>query len=692
MPDNSIVGILEDDHGNLWVSSHNGISKATIDSIHGKLKLTFRNYTAQDGLQGKVFNRCAYFKSRTGEMYFGGLNGFNAFHPDSIKDNSCIPLVHITDFLLFNKPVIVGAKSSPLNKHISQTKKLVLNYDQSVFTFRFIALNYIFSEKNQYAYIMEGFEKDWNYVGNKREATYTNLDPGEYTFRVKASNNDGIWNEEGTSIKIIILPPWWKTWWFKLMLASIIIFFLTYALFKFIDKINRLANQTILDERNQLKTLINNMPDHIFIKDIKSRFIILNESSVKIMGGKNEKDFINKTDFDFYPKETADKFFKQEQEIINTGLPLINEESTRNINGQEMFFSTTKCPIINQKGETIGLVGIVSDITAKKIAQLEIEKQSEELKNYNIVLSEANVLLEERQQQIEEQSDELKATNEKLIEHQARIEQQAEELRSHSENLKDINDLLVEKQQLILKQSEQLKATNEELSLLNVTKDRFFSIIAHDLRNPFNVVSGFSEILLNKFDKLTPEKIHKFHEMIYTSSTNGNSLLENLLQWSRSQTGRIAFEPSRLNLLATAEETIKLLEGDAARKQISLKQSIDPNLVVNADENMIKTIFRNLISNAIKFTPENGTITLKSQIDDQMVIVSIADTGMGIPAKTISKLFRVDTIVTTKGTLKETGTGLGLLLCKDFVERHNGTIWVKSEENKGSCFYFTIPA
>jgi signal transduction histidine kinase/ActR/RegA family two-component response regulator len=124
---------------------------------------------------------------------------------------------------LFNKPVIIGAKDSPLQKHISQTKEIVLNHDQSIFTFRFIALNYINSEKNQYAYIMEGLEKDWNYVGNKKEATYTNLNPGEYTFRVKASNNDGHWNEEGTSIKIIILPPWWNTILFRILVLVFVL-------------------------------------------------------------------------------------------------------------------------------------------------------------------------------------------------------------------------------------------------------------------------------------------------------------------------------------------------------------------------------------------------------------------------------------------------------------------------------------
>jgi signal transduction histidine kinase len=282
-------------------------------------------------------------------------------------------------------------------------------------------------------------------------------------------------------------------------------------------------------------------------------------------------------------------------------------------------------------------------------------------------------------------------TNEQLMLNQIRIEEQAEELRAHSENLKDINDILVDKQQIILKQSEQLKETNQELSLLNATKDRFFSIIAHDLRNPFNVVSGFTEILLNKFDKLPVEKILKFLGMIHTSSTSGNALLENLLQWSRSQTGRISYEPANLNLIAIAEETIKFLEGDAERKHISLHIEIEPQLIVFVDENMIKTIIRNLISNAIKFTGENGTITLKSKTDGQMVTVSVADTGMGIPAETISKLFRVDTIVTTKGTAKESGTGLGLLLCKEFIEKHNGKIWIESEVGKGSEFKFTLP-
>jgi signal transduction histidine kinase/CheY-like chemotaxis protein len=154
-------------------------------------------------------------------MFFGGINGFNVFHPDSIRDNPFIPPVCITDLQIFNRSVTIG-KDSPLRHHITESKEITLSYKQSVFTFTFAALNYTRPEKNQYAYKLEGFDKDWNYVGTRRTATYTNLDAGDYTFRVKASNDDGIWNEEGTSLIIHILPPWWETWWFTTSVALVI--------------------------------------------------------------------------------------------------------------------------------------------------------------------------------------------------------------------------------------------------------------------------------------------------------------------------------------------------------------------------------------------------------------------------------------------------------------------------------------
>ncbi len=666
LSNNVVYGMLEDKKGNLWLSTDKGLSK-----FNYKNK-TFRNYYQEDGLQGNQFYWSSCFQNDKGRMYFGGVNGLTYFYPDSIIDNPYTPRPVITDFKIFNKTVPVDPSGKGvLSKTITETNEIRLHFKQNVLSFEFAAINYASPEKNLYAYKMEGFDNDWTYTdASRRYVTYTNLNPGKYIFQLKASNNDGIWNKEVASVRIIILPSWWGTWWFKLICGVCILVFLCFLLYRIIRKIKRLANQTILNERNQLKTLINNLPDYVFIKDNKSRFVAINDSTIRYMGGKNEKEFINKSDFNFYTKEIASKYFSQEQEIIKTGVPLINEESNRHTNGTEKFYSTTKCPIINHKGEIIGLIGVVRDITTQKMTQLEIEKNNEEVKKYNNILSETNVLLEERQQQIEEQ---------------------AEELRSHSENLKSTNDLLLEKQNTILFQSEQLKETNQKLSILNATKDKFFAIIAHDLRNPFNVVSGFSDILLRNFEKLTPEKIRKFHEMIYMASNSGNNLLENLLQWSRTQTGHISYVPSKFNLFMLVAETIKLMKGDAERKNIYIQQLIDPDINVFVDENMIKTILRNLISNAIKFTNEKGTIKFMSRIVNEQAEVIVSDNGVGIPEEDIKRLFRIDITHSTRGTANESGTGLGLLLCKEFVQKHGGRIWVESQVEKGSEFKFTIP-
>ncbi len=221
-----IYGILEDDNGNLWLSTDNGLSK------FNPSKKTFRNYYESDGLQGNQFFWGACWKSKGGELFFGGTNGFNAFYPEKLKDNPNIPPIVITDFNIFNKPVPINKNNSPLKEYISDTKKIVLSYYQNVFSFDFAALDYTAPNKNQYAYMMEGFDKGWVKSGNRHFVTYTNLDPGEYTFRVRGSNNDGVWNTEGASIKIVILPPFWRTWWFIfssfLALGSLIIFLISY--------------------------------------------------------------------------------------------------------------------------------------------------------------------------------------------------------------------------------------------------------------------------------------------------------------------------------------------------------------------------------------------------------------------------------------------------------------------------------
>ncbi|MBL4752689.1 MAG: SpoIIE family protein phosphatase [Flavobacteriales bacterium] len=218
LPNDMVYGILEDDHGNLWMSTNTGIAK------FNPRNESFRNFDVSDGLQSNEFSSGAFHKSANGLMFFGGIEGLNVFHPDSIVDNPIPPQMAIGKFSIFNQEVIPGNNpESRLTKPINYTDTLFLSYKDNVFSFEFAALHYGISEKNQYAYQMEGFEKEWNYVGRRRFATYTNLDPGAYTFRVKGSNSDGVWNEAGKSVYIIIAPPFWQTWWFKVLTVMAVV-------------------------------------------------------------------------------------------------------------------------------------------------------------------------------------------------------------------------------------------------------------------------------------------------------------------------------------------------------------------------------------------------------------------------------------------------------------------------------------
>jgi two-component system sensor histidine kinase ChiS len=211
-----IYGILGDNEGNLWLSTNNGLSKFKISAE------SFQNYYEGDGLQSNQFYWGACCKGIEGELFFGGINGFNSFFPAKLKYNSNIPPIYFTDFQIFNKSISVNEPNSPLNKSIEFTKEITLEYDKNVLTFEFVALDYSNPRANKYSYFLENFDKDWVLAGNRNFATYTNLDPGEYIFKVIGSNNDGIWNKSGNSIKLIIEPPIWKTWWFILLSILII--------------------------------------------------------------------------------------------------------------------------------------------------------------------------------------------------------------------------------------------------------------------------------------------------------------------------------------------------------------------------------------------------------------------------------------------------------------------------------------
>lgn len=410
-----------------------------------------------------------------------------------------------------------------------------------------------------------------------------------------------------------------------------------------------LAEQNFIleNERNLLRTLIDHMPDYIYIKDKNSRFLTVNKRLLQVMHAESLDDIIGKTDYDSTPtKEAAKVYLEDDQHIITTGEPIINKEEIGfDENDRERVISTTKVPFYDADGKIAGIVGIGRDITKQKKAERQLREQAQNLQ-------EVNIILEERQEKIQQQSEELN------------------------------------------KQANNLKKANVQLEQLNTTKNKFFSIIAHDLKNPFQAIFGFSELLLRNYDDFdTPQKMDLMG-MIKTSSESAYNLLENLLQWARTQTDRIKYNPAAIDIGELIEQNITLSQASAENKHISLVYELKCSSKAFADKNMINLVLRNLISNAIKFTNDGGVVTVICDSDEKNpdhIEIAIVDTGIGISEDNIQKLFRIDEYFSTSGTAGESGTGLGLIICKEFVEKNGGKIKIASELGVGTTFSFSLP-
>ncbi len=278
LPNNLICGILEDNDSNFWISTHKGIFK------YNPEKESFNNYYTLHGLQSNIFNPGSYFKNSEGKMMFGGINGFNAFFPENITRSAQIPPVVITSIKIFDK-------EKKFDKHITDLEEIKLTDEENFFTIKFAALDYRLPERNQYYYFLEGFDRDWIYNETKNYASYTNLDPGEYVFKVRGSNSNGVWNKDGRSIRIIISPPFWQTWWFKSFIGFVVMVFLLFIIFmiqrsekrktSFNKKLSELKLQALRSQMNPhfIFNTINSIQYFISCNDQESAFLYLSKFS-----------------------------------------------------------------------------------------------------------------------------------------------------------------------------------------------------------------------------------------------------------------------------------------------------------------------------------------------------------------------------------------------------------------------------
>jgi PAS domain S-box-containing protein len=372
----------------------------------------------------------------------------------------------------------------------------------------------------------------------------------------------------------------------------------------------RMKTEEELTQEHYLNnTLLKNLPDHVYFKDLESRFIRINKSLALSFGLDDPDKVKGTTDFDFFTIEHAQQAYDDEQTIIRTGQPLNKEERETWTDRHDTWVYTTKVPLRDNAGRIVGTFGISRDITERKLAE------------------------------------------------------------------------------------EEIKLKNELLQTINAEKDKFFSILAHDLKGPLSAFLGATQILSEEIQNMSLEKIKEITINMKESASNIYGLLENLLEWSRMKRGFMDFSPEKNNVRQIISQSLEVLNESSRKKKIKMNFSLPDNLEISADSHMFETVIRNLVSNAIKFTPVGGKVAVEvKNLSDQSIEVKIIDSGVGIAPELKDKLFLLNEKTSRKGTEGEPSTGLGLLLCKEFIEKHGGQIWVESEVGKGSTFSFTIPS
>ena len=474
-----------------------------------------------------------------------------------------------------------------------------------------------------------------------------------------------------------------------------------------------------------LEVLFDNAADAIIIAEKASGIILdANKSASKLLQLPHEK-IVGMHQCKLHPQNDSSSFNKHKKELDKTDLTVPHESKILSSDGSEIPVEILASKIVYDGKHCI--MGTFRDISLRKQAEQDLIESEEKFRNLLELApeafyhgdSEGNIIA------VNEKAIELtKYTREELIsmpisklfspdtlnENPLRYDllQLGETItRERKIITKTDNAVSVEMKSMMMpdgrlqcfmsditerkKAEKNLLQLNDKLIKLNATKDKLFSIIAHDLRSPLNNVLGFSDLLIEKLQTSEIEKAKKYAAVINTSAKDNLNLVENLLTWAKTQIEEIKYTPENIELKLIVEESLKVLNTSASLKKIKLINSISDDIVTSADPDMLQTIMRNLVQNAIKFTDSGGMVEINAVSNPDHIEISVTDNGVGITEENQKKLFGADLNFSMNGTENEGGTGLGLMLCMEFVQKHGGKIWVESQAGKGSKFLFTLP-
>lgn len=692
LPSKALYGLLVDRNETLWMSTNNGIANFDPETE------TFRNYGLDDGLMALEYSQNGYFKSRDGVLYFGSGKGVTAFVPEQLHINEIPPQVVISNIRLFNNPLEVGAKS-PLKEPLTENPTITLSHKQNELTFEYVALHFANAAKNSYAYRLEGFDEDWVSAGTKRSATYTNLSPGDYTFFVKASNADGIWNEKGASVKISVLPPWYQTWW----AYGIFIGIFGFGVFG-VDRVQRFRLSKKEEERSKLReaelraeaenmrradteqlskigrAITSTLSVDKIIETVYENVNHLMDAAIFGVGIYNEE--LNQLDF---------PATKEEGEMLPPYINRLDDERWLSVwcfkNREEIIIADFKNEYTHYVEEyEAPLVGKVPD----SVIYLPLVQQD---RTIGVITT---------------QSFKKNAYTPYHVNLLRNLATYAAIALDNASAYRQLNATLSE-----LKTMQQQLVQQEKLASLG----QLTAGIAHEIKNPLNFVNNFSDLSIELIEEAREEintmlpadgellkdilgdietNIRKIHE----HGNRADGIVKSMLQHSRGGAG--SMEPTVLNNLVK-EYTNLAFHGMRAGKnpinvdiefrlgkdvgELPLVAEEFSRVVLNICNNAFDAMREKLTLEANREEPYAPKLTVATRLNGNHAEVQITDNGPGIPDKIKNQILQ-PFFTTKKGT---EGTGLGLSISNDIIKAHGGSLEIESKENTFTKFIINIP-
>ncbi|MBN2430205.1 MAG: hypothetical protein JXQ27_01960 [Acidobacteria bacterium] len=657
-PSSAISGILEDEEGFLWISTINGLARF---DPQGE---TYQRYDAADGLQSSGFNAGAYYRSPAGEMFFGGINGFNGFFPSRMALNTHVPAVVITGVRVFDRPV-------DTEQTIYLVRRLELDYSQNFIDFEFAALDFINPQKNQYMYMLEGIDADWVHSGNRRYASYTGLPAGNYVFRVKGSNNDGIWNEEGAILALRIQPAFWNTGWFQALML-LFLGLVTVGLFAFQvqrlkaknRRLEELANRRSGDLALKLKemeyfshiiTVMNTEMEHgrlleAILEELAALPSVEKAAALVLDRENNHFRYVASIGWNVQDLVTITVSPEQAEDWFVRGAELAE---------QDIFVQ--RGLLVAGRKEAGWRLGDPQVLVCMRIVALR------KIEGFLLLAN-------------EDDAQAFTADEIVMLSHLRDLFVMAYGKAGMAAELEDRNS--------------QIRSQNQDLKQLHAARNEWLEVALHDLRAPLNGLLGMLELLQDDLatKKFVAEDWQDDIRGMARMSRGMTSLIKDLLDLAALESGkiRVHVQPENIIELLTARSTAH--QQNAALKDIRLYMDGDQDLPpVLMDRTWMKEVVDNLLSNALKYTFPGGGVRVTANVEDGQMVVTVEDTGQGLEADDLQKVFLKFKRLSARPTAGEMSTGLGLAIVRIIVEMHGGTVRVKSEKGKGAAFSFTLP-